>query len=482
VAGNVQGRPVLRFERLERIASSRGWSGSSPRGIVGEVVNSIRAIRLHSALFLVAFCVLCCTKAINYTEPAGPRFGGSAATRPDPEAAIRIVTFNVKFAEHVVEAAALLREEPNLRDADMVFLQEMDAPGARHIAEALSMNWVFYPAVIHGRTDRDFGNAILSRWPIVEDRKIILPHLGRFRRSQRIATAAVVEIDGRRTHLYSVHLALPLLVTPKGRQQQAQRILEDALRGHDPAIIAGDINWQKVGNVFEKAGFSWPSRNLGDTVLQFDLDHIFLRGFQLAQDPPVGIVRDNKGASDHRPVWAVVKPAYRRTAPAGGPVMATRDTSLGIENAAWISPTLLRGGRPGARSLATLKERGFRTIVNFTRDEDERREARRLGLDYYELPITAHLWSSVPTRTQLREFFLLTLDPARRPLLLHCAGGHDRTGLMSALYRIEAEGWTNGEAIQEMQGFGYHDWYKDLIDFARRYVPGEYGREIPAPR
>jgi endonuclease/exonuclease/phosphatase family metal-dependent hydrolase/protein tyrosine phosphatase (PTP) superfamily phosphohydrolase (DUF442 family) len=440
------------------------------------MTQSVRSIPGAAFVIFVLLTTLSCTKAINYADPTGPRYGGTVSPRPDPEEAIRIVTFNVKYAERTREAAVLLQEEPGLRDADIVFLQEMDAPGARTIAEALSMNWVFYPSVVHDKTGRDFGNAILSRWPIVEDHKVILPHLGRFNKSQRIATEASIEIDGRRVRLYSTHLALPLLVMPHARQEQAERIRDDILEGNDPAIVAGDLNGQKIGHVFEDAGLSWPTRNLGKTSGNFDLDHIFLRGFQLAHDPPAGLVLDNRGVSDHRPVWAVV-----RLAPPAAREFAVRDPSLGIKNAAWISPTLLRGGRPKPVGLETLKARGFRTIVNFTEDPKERWEAGRLGLDYYELPITASLWSTPPTETQVREFFLLALDPARRPLFFHCAHGHDRTGLMAALYRIEAEGWTNGEAIQEMQALGYRDWFKDLIAYARIYVPGAHGTYLEPP-
>lgn len=41
---------------------------------------------------------------------------------------------------------------------------------------ALGMSWVYYPAIFRHRSDKDFGNAVLSRWPIIADKKIVLPH------------------------------------------------------------------------------------------------------------------------------------------------------------------------------------------------------------------------------------------------------------------------------------------------------------------
>jgi hypothetical protein len=66
-------------------------------------------------------------------------------------------------------------------------------------------------------------------------------------------------------------------------------------------------------------------------------------------------------------------------------------------------------------------------------------------------------------------------DPAAQPVFFHCRHGKDRTGTMAALYRIEVDGWTNEEAIEEMLAFGYHTIYQDLIDYVRAYEPRGLG-------
>ena len=104
-----------------------------------------------------------------------------------------------------------------------------------------------------------------------------------------------------------------------------------------------------------------------------------------------------------------------------------------------------------------------------------RKEAQAAGLDYTAIPHTAHLWSSPPREEQGREFFSIALDPARRPLFIHCTHGVDRTGMMAGLYRIEAQGWQPAAAMEEMRLLGYHDWYNDLINYVRDYVPRGYG-------
>ena len=55
----------------------------------------------------------------------------------------------------------------------------MDEPGARAFADSLGFGYVYFPATLHPVTGRDFGNAVLSRFPIEDERKIVLPFLAR---------------------------------------------------------------------------------------------------------------------------------------------------------------------------------------------------------------------------------------------------------------------------------------------------------------
>jgi protein tyrosine/serine phosphatase len=155
---------------------------------------------------------------------------------------------------------------------------------------------------------------------------------------------------------------------------------------------------------------------------------------------------------------------------ATGRAFAERDRDLPIGNAAKMADGIWRGAQPDAKGLKALRDRGFKTILNLRSYHSERDEAERLGLSVVEISIQADLLGSEPpTERQLRRFFEVLLDPNARPVYFHCAHGADRTGTMAALYRIEVEGWTNDEAVDEMMAFGYHTIYKDLIDFVKTY-------------
>src|SRR5439155_4358719 len=314
-------------------------------------------------------------------------------------------------------------------------LQEMDDSGTRRIAEALGLNYVYCPSTVHPGAGHDFGNAILARWPIRDGKKVILPHLARFGGSQRIATAGTVDIDGIPVRLYGVHAAMPFTVSGRGRREQLRAVLEDAAGGPERVIIAGDLNSHGLGAFFAHTGFTWSSREIGSTAGWFDVDQVFLRGFRLAEPTAIGVVREVRGVSDHHPVWAVLAPDSIPALPPGGYRFARRDLSVPIKRFAWIDSTFARGGRPGREGIAALRGRGFRTIIDFTANDGVRKEAQAAGLDYTAIPHTAHLWSSPPREEQVREFFSIALDPARRPLFIHCTHGVDRTGMMAGLYR-----------------------------------------------
>ncbi|HEX6588677.1 MAG TPA: endonuclease/exonuclease/phosphatase family protein [Longimicrobiales bacterium] len=242
-----------------------------------------------------------CRTGINYLEPDGPRFAGTGVASAAAAAGdtLHVVTFNIAFAEHVDRAIELLTTDPELRGADIVLLQEMDADGTRRIADALGLHWVYYPAIHSLRTRRDFGNAVLSRWPIVADWKLILPHYSRATGTQRIATVAALNLGGAMTLVYSIHLASAAEGGSDMRADQLDAVLEDA-GDHPRVIIGGDLNDEELGEIAVARGWSWPTRHGRRTTSIGRWDHVLTRGFATTAHGTVLLVR---GASDHRPVW-----------------------------------------------------------------------------------------------------------------------------------------------------------------------------------
>jgi protein tyrosine/serine phosphatase len=154
-----------------------------------------------------------------------------------------------------------------------------------------------------------------------------------------------------------------------------------------------------------------------------------------------------------------------------GSAATARPAGVPIDNFAEVAPGIFRGAQPDADGFRALKERGVRTIVNLRGKHDDRPVASPLGLDVVDIPMSATVTIAPPTDDEVRAFLAAVLDPAKRPVFVHCAAGKDRTGTMCALYRIEVDGWTPEKAYEEMKSFGWHDeMYPALGAFVRGYA------------
>ena len=258
-------------------------------------------------LLLVAASLPACKTAQNYKDPRGPVYAGSHAGRREATGdSLLVVTFNIEYALRVDRALEALRSHRQLEHADLIALQEMDAPGTEALARGLGLNYVYYPAALHPGTKRDVGEAILTPWPIESAFKLPLPHQSRGLRQSRAAVGALVRVGGRLLRIYSLHLGSPLGASPGQRRDQIDVVLCDAKGSPEPVVIAGDFNSSKIGSRLEAAGYAWLTRGVGPTAHRFSFDHVFVRGPDFGP-AEAGVAREVKDASDHRPVWARVR-------------------------------------------------------------------------------------------------------------------------------------------------------------------------------
>ncbi len=270
-------------------------------------MGSARSVRTTLALVVWVLAAAACNTGRNYTDPVAPRYAGGRASPPAASSSVdtlKVVTFNVMYGQDVDGALAVLTEEPALAGADVVLLQEMEERGTREIAEALGMAWVYYPATFRYGSDQDFGNAVLSRWPIVSDAKIILPYRAIFGRTQRTATVATIDVRGTPVRVYSVHLATIVNASLQQRAEQMRAVFRDA-SSHPYVILGGDLNNHRLGHLGTERGYSWPTRSGPWTATVGRFDHILLRGLDPVVPDGTGTVLDNRDSSDHRPVWAL---------------------------------------------------------------------------------------------------------------------------------------------------------------------------------
>jgi endonuclease/exonuclease/phosphatase (EEP) superfamily protein YafD len=259
-------------------------------------------------LWVALACLAGCALEPNYLDPAGPRYAGSAAGgEGSPGPVLLVVSYNLAFGLEVQKAIAALQTPP-LSGADLVLMQEMDPAGVERIATTLDLHWVYYPASVkHGR---DWGNAILSRWPLVGDRKLLLPHADPYTNTRRIAVTARARLGGRELLVYSTHIATPALGLG-ARLDQIQTIV-DAAADLTPALIGGDLNTgdpgsaDQVRDLFAARQFvraSEMANGSGSRLgARITLDYLFARGLTASASGTFG----GDAGSDHQPIWVTL--------------------------------------------------------------------------------------------------------------------------------------------------------------------------------
>lgn len=250
-------------------------------------------------------------KKRNYMHPSEPQYFCKDYEAPQKvPAQIRVFTYNIQFAKKIKHAVALIKNHGNLNHADIILLQEMDADGVRHISDELKYNFVYYPAVKHPNHGRDFGNAILSKWPIADHQKLILPYV-ELNKLQRIAVLAGINVGPHRVLAISVHMDVWLKTELRTRQMNSVIQVIDPSVKH--CIIAGDFNTLTKKNYhatidpFLHAGFELATKNIAWSYKHWyilnrktSLDHIFTKGLHLLETDKV----QSKKPSDHFPIWA----------------------------------------------------------------------------------------------------------------------------------------------------------------------------------
>jgi endonuclease/exonuclease/phosphatase family metal-dependent hydrolase len=238
-------------------------------------------------------------------------YGPAVATVRD---SFTVVSYNIQYGENVDAALVDLNRTPYLADADVLLLQEMDPEGAERMARELGYNYVYQAASLHPHHDRLFGNAVLSRWPIVGQRLLVLPHPHPVTGHRRIAVVADLDVAGLPVRAVSVHVAT-VIRELDARLDQATAALDSLADVPGPVIIGGDFNTltdygrRLTMRLFRKAGFRRAGSPTSPTVRQklwlwpsqrLVLDHVFTRDLELGA---AGVFQ-GATASDHYPLWA----------------------------------------------------------------------------------------------------------------------------------------------------------------------------------
>ena len=138
------------------------------------------------------------------------------------------------------------------------------------------------------------------------------------------------------------------------------------------------------------------------------------------------------------------------------------------------SGVLYRSGQPRGLGLEFVRLFGIRTLVNLrspgsdgTREEDL--FAAENGLEFHNLTMGP---GHQDVQATVERFLAVVDDESKWPVLLHCSRGYERSGVLSAIYRIENDRWSNRRALEEAYRLGLDKGEMPVAEeFVRSYRP-----------
>ena len=274
----------------------------------------MKRILTAAALLLV---VAACNKDENYNDKYGDR-----AVIPPKGQSLRVMTYNIYGARATSPANAAdldaIAEVIRRQNPDFVTLNEVDVFTNRtgkdvhqacDLAEKLGMEWHFSKAI--DRDGGEYGDAVLSKYPILEKRSYRLPCAAEQPGEDRSLCVIRVQIDGKDLDHLSGDASRLVQAT------EIRRIRDTELEGD--LILCGDLNAIPSSNVIATMTsfltntgpidqYTFPSDDPSrkiDYIMYAPIEHFGVQNCQVVSrgDQQVGGV----DASDHRPVIADIR-------------------------------------------------------------------------------------------------------------------------------------------------------------------------------
>lgn len=154
---------------------------------------------------------------------------------------------------------------------------------------------------------------------------------------------------------------------------------------------------------------------------------------------------------------------------------ATRLYNYHFRNAYRVSDKLYRSAQPGLAAYRQFYKLGVRVSINLRGLAFNPAKLKVIGIRQVNIPVSAATLNIDQVIAILK-----VIKDADSPVLVHCEWGADRSGAITAFYRIVFQGWSKEDAIDEMVngGFGFHSRYQNLITLIRNADIGLIKRRL----
>ncbi|MFJ7637745.1 endonuclease/exonuclease/phosphatase family protein [Peribacillus sp. NPDC097225] len=165
---------------------------------------------------------------------------------------IQVLTFNIHHAVGIDGVLDIDRIANTIEreHAEIIGLQEVDnhwserslfEDQAKWLAKRLNMHYAYMAnldrdPLNHGEHRRQYGTAILSKYPILHAQNHFFKKIRNT--EQRGLLEATIKVKGNHLTVYNAHLPL----APEQRQKQVDEVIAISLEAKGPKLIVGDLN------------------------------------------------------------------------------------------------------------------------------------------------------------------------------------------------------------------------------------------------
>ena len=147
---------------------------------------------------------------------------------------------------------------------------------------------------------------------------------------------------------------------------------------------------------------------------------------------------------------------------------AEKLSKIKIYNFGQIDEDYFRGAEPRNGDIPELVELGIKSVINLKSEDinpNEKGMIENAGMKYFQIPMSTH---KVPTDSVVTAFLNIISSPDNRPVYVHCVDGRHRTGVLTAVYRMNKYGWSADQAYEEMQKYKFgpglfHSQFKNFV-------------------
>jgi len=148
-----------------------------------------------------------------------------------------------------------------------------------------------------------------------------------------------------------------------------------------------------------------------------------------------------------------------------------------VNNLHRITPSLYRSAQLSKDDVPQLQKLGIKKVISFRAFHSDSEILAGTGITMQRIPINT--WN-IHDEDMVAALKALRNVEQDGPVLIHCQHGADRTGLVSALYRVLYQGWTKEQALDELEhgGYGFHTIWQNIPRYLQRVDIEQLRRQV----